>query len=118
MLQQITKKVWNELSEEEQERFMESVNLEFKSPHPLMFKDLKVLPTIGHLIGFLGDDLWTITTMFTEEKELHWFLATRIKLPPEEIDPELPLECYYTTNGYDELIHALWEATKYKLRRK
>jgi len=103
MKQQITLENWNELSDEEKKKFWIAHSPKFNKG--LTTRELKYFnfPTIGQLIEFLGDDM---VGMYWCDKnkdgtEQWWWVVTSDSNGEE----------YFA----DELIDALWEATKHKL---
>lgn len=87
MKQNISKEQWDELSEEEKNKIID---------------DGSNYLSIGQLIEFLGDDLFQI-----DKHDNLWYIYTRL--------------LQYDDDNYSvaekELIDALWEATKYKLKQ-
>ena len=95
MKQQIGKEQWNELSFGEK-----SLYILWKKDNN--YPNNQDLPTIGQLIEYLGDDLREMS--FEEE----WFVEFYTDKERDEVD----------FNSMEELIDALWEATKHKLKQK
>lgn len=101
MKQQITKEQWNELTDDNKDKFLLTLGIIIKtsalgpSEMPRQGRTVDgVLPTIGQLIEYLGADL-EIRRTLTDQ----WLV---------DLDGESFVK--------DELIDALWEATKYKLK--
>ena len=95
MKQHITKEQWDELSREVQRVIVVATN------------NLNI-PNIGNLIEFLGDKIQAITIGPTDEVDdgYHVVYATWVK-------DEVPYDAFHS----EELIDALWEAVKYKLKQ-
>lgn len=88
MKQHITKKQWDELSEDERIIY-------FGSGQPNPEHPEENYPSIGQMIEFLGDDLWQIDNLSVKE----WAV----------------LGVGFKRNK--ELVDALWEAVKEKLNK-
>ena len=103
MKQTITKENWNELSDEEASKLLNFIMdslMEQGMSHPQAKDEVLNHATIGQLIEYLGDDFWKI------DKGINGY-AVQIELDSGGIESE-----------DKELIDALWEATKHKLRDK
>ena len=100
MKQTISKKQWEELSKEEQDIYAKKIYID------LIIIAANGYPTIGQLIEFLGDDLWVIHQLDVPDNNKRkrvWYLE----------DAESGID---KDKCFDELIDALWEAVKYKLK--
>jgi len=113
MKQHITKEQWDELSDKEKDVFKENVDeyryveKENKNATPAVKIFNRVilseeLPTIGQMIEFLGDDFIGITN-FRSEKNIE------VNIDGSKYKKPLIVK--------KELVDALWEACKYKLKK-
>lgn len=111
MKQHISIEQLNELTNEQKEKFLNSLNI-FNLPDGLILVD-KVkfltefqfrLPSIGQMIEFLGDDFKTIYVMNFGIRGDHWNVKTE--------------KMYYAGENGIELCDALWEACKDKLKNE
>ena len=91
MKQHITKEQWDEINLDTQGKIIQSVNISADGM------------TIGQMIEFLGDDLRSIDNRPRIDGVMNqdWY----IRLVDTEFD------------GYKELVNALWEAVKHKLKQ-
>ena len=105
MKQQITKEQWNELSDEEKEKYLDEFKRIYGGGANVPSEISADLPTLGQLIEYLGDDLHSME-QWDENGKFGWSVF------PDLQHNRLPL----TAN--DKLIDALWEATKHKLNNK
>ena len=95
MKQHITKEQWDELSDKQKALFW---NKENDSWNKVVLKE--ELPNIGQMIEFLDDDL---------EEIANYGIIWHVSIESEPLEPEI-------FEG-KELVDALWEAVKYKLKQ-
>ncbi len=102
MKQSISKQQWDELSEEQKERFLET----FNNPETLFFYDGKekslLTCGIGQMIEFLGEDMSRIDFGVSG--------IQKVSIVQGEYDSLHEWED-------KELVNCLWEAVKYKLNQ-
>ena len=96
MKQKITKEQWDEVSDDEANFFMGYRIKKNVRMRPYIY------PTIGQMIEFLGDDIDDIL------KCNHW--VVRMNFRKENNIPT------YDKTQQPELVDALWEAVKYKIK--
>lgn len=108
MQQCITKEMWDQLNDKEKDYLDEFKDkIEYRED-----SQKSAFLTIGQLIEFLGDDLSNCRRYFVGNKSIT-VKGWEVQYIGKNID-------FGSIMGfkYKELIHALWEATKYKLRNK
>jgi len=98
MRQNITKKQWDELNDEEKTKHLNIFKKMYGGGKNLPSEYSCDLPNIGQMIEFLGNDVNTICPM--EEFWVVELYSMKGKVKLEE-----------------ELCDALWEAVKYKLKQ-
>lgn len=108
MKQSITKEQWNELSDEQQRKYVNFIHKTIENNNCQLasgiweFDDLIYFFTIGQLIEFLGNDLVEIEKCNWWQVRVNW-----------RIEGDIPT---MDTSGEPELIDALWAACKHKLK--
>ena len=104
MKQTITKEQWNEISDEDKLKLTSlkiffNQELVFDGLLRVNFDDEDKLPNIGQMIEYLGDDLFCIDNI-----PQHKVYGVHLRSNDDIIEKE-------------ELLDALWETIKYKLKK-